>query len=408
MDLLNKIKPQSLKDVIGNRIQISNFLKYLKDETPENNIILLTGPNGCGKSLICELSIKELDLDPLNINKTNLTIKEIINLVTTFLSNRTISSFFEKKRKIIFMDNIDIMISIDKSIISLLSDIYPILKKFNVLLLITCKNNEERKILELKNMVEIVKINYPTIKDAFAYLSNIISENEIEISEDDLIQMVNKYKGSIRDIIMNMYVNDIEYSDLSSFKDMTQFEIIKKVYRKKHTFQEIMSLLRDDVSIVSYLMYENFPDELHANCDFKASKILLIDTYIKLNNLYLTSSIFEDFMFSNADWSLYNLTQLLKIQGMNIVIHEIKKKPTQKDVKYRFSQVTSKLSHKNIMNKKVKQINKTNKSMNVIDSILFADIIAKDPTTCTSGVRKKKKFDLDECNFINTYQKYFE
>lgn len=408
MDILKQIQPKSLKDVVGNRIQISHFLGVLKNENPPQKIVLLIGPDGCGKTLISELAIQKIGFNVLYVHKEITNAKDLTILITRFVCNKTITSFFDQKRKLVFLENIDIMLNTDKTVVTTLSNIYDVLEKHNVCMLVTCKSNEERKILELKNKVEPIKINYPSIKDAFVYLSNVNSQLELDMNDDDMLSLVNKYKGSIRDVIMNMYVKDNEYDSLYAFKDMTQFEIVKRVFRKYHPISEMMSLLKYDVSMVSYLMYENVPDELQTNFDLKASKISFVDVYARINDLYMVSSEIEDFMYVNTDWSLYDIVHLIKVHGINIVLHSLKQKATQKDVKYRFSQAISKISHKNIMNKKVKGMNQVNGNISVMESIALADIISKDTNIRTSGSRKQKMYDMDECNFINTYQKYFE
>lgn len=408
MELLKQIQPLKVKDIIGNKIQIKHFQEILKDENFLSKIILIIGPDGSCKTTLCNLVLNELEFNVLDIKKNNYTIKELGAIISSFLCNKTITSFFNKKRKCVFIDNIDILFNTDRSVISILEEIYPLFEKYKVFLVITCKCNEERKIIEFKNKVEIIKINHPSIKDTFAFLSNSNDQLKLNIDYDYLLKIVNKYKGSIRDTILNLYTNDTEISINNVFKDMTQFEIIKKIYRKNHSMDEIIYLLKDDMNMVSYLLYENFPDELSSNFDLKVSKNNILDIYIQINNTYLNSSKLEDYMYRNSEWLLYILIQILKLQGVNIILKELKRKSIIKDVKYRFSQIISKISHKNIMNKKIKGIYRNNHNIDIYEIIALADKISIDKNINTNGTRKKKKYDMDECNFINTYHKYFE
>lgn len=408
MELLKQIQPLKVKDIIGNKIQIKHFQEILKDENVLSKIVLIIGPDGSCKTTLCNLILNELEFNVLDIKKNNYTIKELGAIISSFLCNKTITSFFNKKRKCVFIDNIDILFNTDRSVISVLEEIYPLFEKYKVFLVITCKCNEERKIIEFKNKVEIIKINHPSIKDTFAFLSNSNDQLKLNIDYDYLLKIVNKYKGSIRDTILNLYTNDTEISINNVFKDMTQFEIIKKIYRKNHSIDEIIYLLKDDMNMVSYLLYENCPDELSSNFDLKVSKNNILDIYIQINNTYLNSSKLEDYMYRNSEWLLYTLIQILKLQGVNIILKELKRKSIIKDVKYRFSQIISKISHKNIMNKKIKGIYRNNHNIDIYEIIALADKISIDKNINTNGTRKKKKYDMDECNFINTYHKYFE
>lgn len=408
MELLKQIEPLKTKDIVGNKLQIKQFIDILKNENYNSKIILLVGPDGCGKTTICNLIFNELQFNVLDVNKNTCNIKEIIPLISSFLSNNTITSFFNKKKKCVFIDNIDILFVTDRSVMSLLEEIYPLFQKYNIFLIITCKLHEERKITVLKDKVETIKISHPNIKDAYIFLSNTTDDLNLNIDCTHLLETVTKYKGSIRDTILNLYTDDYEIVTNNAFKDMTQFEIIKKIYRKTNSNDDIYRLLQNDTNMISYLLYDNFPEELETNFDLKATKNTILDIYIQINNLYLNSSKIEDYMYHNSEWSLYNMVQLLKLQGTNIILTSLKRKKIIKDVKYRFSQMISKISHKNIMNKKIKDVYRNNNNIDIYEIITLADKISIDKNINTSGTRKQKKYDMDECNFINTYQKYFE
>jgi hypothetical protein len=121
-------------------------------------------------------------------------------------------------------------------------------------------------------------------------------------------------------------------------------------------------------------------------------------------------------------------TNYMRIHSINNAIHSVEKKQTTKDVKYRFSQMVSKMSHKNIMNKKMKAISV---SSNISNSsiIMASDMHATGLVNNTSeteneigkgkGKSKSKKqtknllknksaFDFEEgTSIVNTYHKYF-
>lgn len=413
MDVLKQIAPSVLKDVIANKLQIKKFTDILKDSSYEPKIIALVGPDGCGKSLITSLAFKEHNFNVLDVGREHRTSKELTNLISTFVSSHSIESFFENKKKLVFIDNVDILFSIERGIIGILDDVYNMLVSKKTFIVLTCKANEERKLTELKNKVEFIKIYYPTAKDAFVYLSMQNEKHELGWDDNDILTTSQKYKGSIRDIVLNLVMNfgknEVEsLKHENVFKDMTQFEVVNRLCRKPHTFQQVFNYLKSDMSMTSYLLYENFPEEVYTNMDLKGSNSTLLDIYMKINNYFVTSTVIEDHMYSSADWTLYTLTQLLRVHGCNVALMDLPRKPTQKDVKYKFSQIVSKTSHKNIMNKKVKGFNKDNMYLNSYEAFLLADKISKDGTIKIKGTRKSKKYDSDECNFINTYHKYFE
>lgn len=402
MDVLKRIRPTKLKQVVGNRIQINRFLEVLKNEAFPHRIVLLLGPDGCGKSLITQLACEELGVHTLNIQNEYHSSKELPHLMSTFITNKTVSCFFNQKRKVIVFDNVDILLNTERNIAGMIEDVNELLEKHRVFMIISCRSNEERKLTDaLKGKIEVIKINYPSIKDTFVYLSGC----ELDVEDDRLLQLTTSYKGSIRDIVMNLHFKDNELIDNISFKDMNTFEITKKLYQKPHTMSEIMTLMRDDAMVVAYLLYENFPEEIYHNYDVKKQIFSLCD---QMSRNFMTASFMEEYMYTNSDWSLYDLVHLLRIHGTNIMLSTVPRKATRKDIKYRFSQMLSKVSHKNILNKKMKNVLSLNNNIDVMECIVLADVISRDKNVITSGNSKKKVYDTDECNLINTYQKYFE
>lgn len=400
MEVLELISPKVLKDVVGNKIQIQFFKKVLNDENYPSKIVLLIGPHGCGKSTISRLVFQDLDFNVFHISGSS--SKDLIILITSFLRNRTIDSFLgKKKKKIIFIDNIDALMMTERNIIGVLTDVYPLLEQYKVFIVITCKNNEEKKILDLKTKVEPIKINYPPIKDAFHFLSKANDDHEFNWDEDKILGLVQKYKGSIRDAILNMYVEDADRAVSTVFKDLSPFEIVNKLLRNHHTLTELEYL--DEISMVSFLLYENLPDELYTNYD----KTNVLTTYANANKYYIYSSQMEEHIYQSVEWSFYELVNLLKVFSINVHLKDEDKNKLMKDVKYRFSQVLSKISHKNIMNKKLSNICEVN-GLSRYEVLMLTDKISKDKNIITDGVKSGRKYEAEECNFINTYQKYWD
>jgi hypothetical protein len=410
MDLLDKYSPKYVKNVIGNKIQIKKIIEQLKKVSLDTNeyIIGILGPNGCGKTLISNLIFKELNFNILNISKENYTSKEITVLIKNFCINKTIESYLNPQRKIIFIDNIDIILSIDKHIISTLISCLDIIKKDKILMILTCKNSEEKKLNEFKKDINIIKINYPSIKDTFVYLSNILIEKEkYDITEDKILELVNQYRGSIRDVILNFKDSNetnIEVRNKNIFKDMNIFEIVKKLAcGEKYNINDIELILKNDASNISFILYENIIDEIYINRNYKKANKIFIQSYININDSFINSCLIEDVMYSSSDWSLYYLMNLIRIMSVIIEINGIDKKIGFKDLKYRYSQLLSKISHKNIMNKKIQNINsnqfKVEELLNLSDNIIRKK---------NMKLRLKEKIlNSDELNFINTYEKYF-
>lgn len=403
MDILSRYEPQALKDVVGNRIQIKRLQQLLQLGQPDAAscyMIGLIGPNGCGKTLISKLLFKEMDFNVLSIQPQD--IKDMEDLIKNFCSHKTIESFFKTQRKVIFVDDLDSLITQDKHVLSTLTSCVPLVKKYNSCIFFTCKG-DEKKLSDLKKDVETVKINYPSIKDSFIYLSEILIEREnSDIKEEDLLKIVNNHRGSVRHVVLSLKDSNETHEETcknNMYKDNTVFEIVRKLMTNSIKMKDIDLLINDDPFLTSFLFYENLPEEMSGNYSFSKDN-KLTDVYLKINRRFIDSCFIEDSIFRNSDWSYYNYIHLLRIMGPVLELNGVEKKKTMKDCTYRFSQILSKISHKNIMSKKLK-----NDNLEMEERIILADKIS---TEHDSKMRKTLKIPSDDLNFLNSYDKYFE
>ena len=398
MDILCKYEPKCLNEFIGNKIQIRKILDLMKNA--EVRMIGIQGPNGCGKSLLCKLLLKEYHLheiyDANNIEKN----------ILSFCTFKSIDSFFSKKEKMIYLDNLDSLMLQDKNVISTILSCIPSLKKNNIRMVFTCNFtghvSDERK-MDFKKEAEIVKINFPSVKDSFVYLCDIFLEKEMrsDISDEVILRYVNQYRGSIRDVVLNIFDSNESNDDFKrshQFNDLNHFDIVKKIMLmpQKYSFQDLEYIMQDDPNIIGFMLYENIPDEMNGN--FETPN--LIDTLLNINDRFVDSCAIEENIFRHSEWGMYNNVHIMRIIYILAELKVLNKKKTYKDLKYRFSQLISKLSHKNILSKKMtKGYNlECNERLEIVDRIVQAH----------PDIKSRKKLDLvDEMNYINTFDKYF-
>jgi broad-specificity NMP kinase len=380
MELLQQVAPKLLKDVIGNKMQIKSLLEILKDNKYMPKIIILMGPTGCGKTLICNLIFKEL-----NFKVYDISTKETLQNLEKYITYRSIDCFDKNKvKKIIFLDNIEILINTEKNVFSIIENSLPLLIKNNIFLIITTKVSEEKIIVNsLKKNIEIIKLTQPSIKDTFVYLSNVLPDYD----EENLLNIVKKQRGNIRDIVLNLKNSDNELTEIVKYRgysEYTNFEIIDS-FMLKSTWQDIDAILNSDPCMVSYLLYENVLDEIYTNRDATS----IMKSYYQINNAYVIANQIEKYMQDALDWSVYKTVQILKLGSIYVTLNNLKKKKERKNVSFRFSQVLSKLSHRNIMAKKFNLSN-----LPILDLIHLID--------------QKSISSTDEIKQINsTYHKYF-
>lgn len=385
MELLAKKRISKIEDVVGNKIQIKRIVEHIN--TASTGVLAIIGPDGCGKTTFARLAFEINKIQALDVHN-----KESMAIMKMFLSNKTIESFTCKKKKAIFVDNIEVLMSTDKGLLALLDECMASCPPHIVV--VCCNYGAEKQLSEFfKKKLEVVKVNYPSVRDTYIYLSALLDSEKIAYDDEKLLETINKHRGSIRDSMINLEQSKHELDEtatINTFKDYNNFEITKAMFAKPHTVDQITSI-NADTGMLSFLIYENLPEELYHNYGAK-----FIDSYENLNRYYVMANILENHMYSTMDWSVFTNIQYLKLVGFNTVLSSLARKKTTKDIKYRFSQVLSKLSHKNIMNKRLQSACAENMGISPLDVLMLCDIA--DP---------KKKHDKDESNVLNTYDKYF-
>lgn len=380
MEILQDISPKYISDIVGNKIQAKKIQELFQSK--QVPIILVIGPHGSGKTLI-----PRLIFDALKVNTFEVHNKESLAHFRTFLENRTILSLLYKADKVVFFDNIDVILGQEKNICKIITEAIPLAKKANAIFVITSGYSEEKKLTEaFKTNVEVIKINYPSIRDSFVYLMGLCDDLKIAYDDTRLLQVVTKNNGCIRESFLELYAFPSKTVDAQAkqFRDMNPFAITKHIFSKPNTLSQSSWRNMSDLGIVLYTVYENFPDEFYNN--FKAR---YLPSYKKLNTDYVEATKVEKFVFAQMDWHYHEMAQLIKYIAMLEHVKNTNKKAIQKDIKYKFSQLLSKTSHMNMMNKKI--MTELNNDMSDEDRIYLAD-----------------KNDWGSHVYQSTYKKYFE
>lgn len=391
MEILDRISPKKISQFVGNKLQSKRLLELLAPTSSGPKVIAVVGPDGCGKTTLCSLAFQHYGFHTLSISKENYQSKECLTSMQTFCKNRTIDSFFQKKRKAIFVDDLDVLVSIDRCIMSHLTSVVPDMKSSNICMVIACNHSDEKRLADFKKDIEIIKIGYPSFKDAFVYLMTA----DLDVEEEELLRVVQYFRGNIRDTILNLKFGNAQDFKKNTYKDMGNFEVIQHVYADGCKWEDLRFLLTDDASMLGFLLYENLPEEITHNK--KCTSV--IPTYLNTNRCFIESCLLENFIYDFGLWNFFDIIHLVRISSITSLINSLEKQPSSKWYKYRFSQILSKVSHRNIMRKKMRQMQQ-DYHWGVDTMFLAADICAKEG--------KKPKGTTDWGNFVSTYEKYFQ
>jgi hypothetical protein len=412
MELFQYVSPKTIDKFVGNKIQIKSFSEFFKN--PNKNTLCIIGPDGSGKSTLCHLMFSKYNKQVLEIGKDNLVGSDIKQVLQNFANNMTMDTILFKKEKVVFVDDIDILMNIDRLILSKLMTLEKILRVKQIQLIITCNVREEKKINEYVKSIEVIKLSYPLYKDSYAYIMNCFDNNNIENDPQRLLNISQKCKGNIREIILNLETSSQDLEDKSTqdtFKDLNNFEITKKILQRKYSIKDLNYYQQTDIGIIPYMLYENIPDELDTNYKFKRGKnaTSLIDIYKTINKNFIDASKFEENAYSSLDWQFLSYSNIIRMNSVHSVLLSLEQKTNVKDTKYRFSQMLSKTSHKNILAKKVKEISSENNVSNMM-IVNAADVQAQTSVNQPKKEKSKtnkKTMSAEVTSIVNTFEKYF-
>lgn len=389
MDILEKYNPKTQSDFVANK----QLFQRIRDSVLSNEIILLLGPPGSGKTSMVNLISKEDNYNTLILCRSN------IHHIDSFVKNETIESFFDKRRKCVLIDNVDALLS-DKITMTTLLTLCKTIHNANITLIILCNSNEEKKCNELKKISHVYRIQYPTPKDSFVFIMDIMEKEQINYSSELLLSLCIKYNGCIREIVEQYFCGNDSVNIVSEFKNKNNFDCIKHLLQNNHiTKYDERYLIDDDAVLKSFILFENIPDEIHY-CRYPKHTSKSLSVYKSIINSYINITFLEKYMYCNHDWSLWEVIYIICFHGVMTILKQHPRIKENDKNKLRLSQLLSKTSHKQILNKRLKMAYDGLTQENKL-------IMANNAMHNTTERERKKCLNIDECNFINTYSKYF-
>ena len=393
MDILTKYTPKTLNEFIGNRCVSQKCKTHFAALKP----LLIVGPPGSGKNTFIDLFCRENNVNVLQITKDTISQFDVL------AKNETIESFFDKRKKCVFIDNVDTILGTNEKIST--SSIVNICKQCidsKIHLIMTCNSNEEKKANELKKYMEVIRISFPDPKDTFLYVMNIFDSEGIKYESENLLNTCIKYNGCIRETLEQFICGNDVINYTSQFKNINLFDCVKKLLRGDNILHyDIRYLLNDEATMKTFLMFENLPEEIHYNRHPK-SFTKSLEAYTNILEKYISSSILESYMYQTHDWWSWDLIHILRILGTyNELKKHIKHDDRENKNQLRLSQLLSKTSHKQILNRRLKS---TYEGLSQEGKLILANNIV---VNVKSEKQRKLILKNNEYNFINTYDKYF-
>lgn len=263
--------------------------------------ILIIGPSKSGKTTKSKEYTDGFNTLFVNYNDFK-NHTEFMDNINNFLDSRVISSFFDKRPKLLLFDDIDILLAQNRSANKFVTDLVKS-KRCNTV--ITCVSSQEKRIMELKKVSTEVVILKPVQTDQYYFDQNIYDNVTEYFTHPD------------RDI------SDIEY------------------------------LLTSDVVVISYIIYDNYYKYLDKFYNVKDHSITP-----HVSEAYMQCCRMEDIGFNSNDWMMIELANIVKCFKLRLLQRQqnIKKKKPD-DLKINYTQITSRAAQECTVLKKLQNLN---------------------------------------------------
>lgn len=191
MDLfVEKYRPQSLEDFIGDSTVRNKIQEYIKEGTLQN--LLLFGPAGTGKTSLAKLIVKQLGADHLYINASDERgIDTIREKIVPFASSIGFNGL-----KIVILDEADYLTPQAQATLRNVIESFHGSCRF----IFTC-NYLDRIISPLQSRCVSFGIIPPNRKDVGQHILSICEREKINYTKEDLGQIILTYYPDIRKIL---------------------------------------------------------------------------------------------------------------------------------------------------------------------------------------------------------------
>lgn len=325
---------KTINDFLGNEDVKRDLHSFLSSD---QHSLLIIGPSGSGKTSICNLAINEWGKQFQSMRPTYEDFnnhKEFTDNMYKFIYMRNMFEIFENKKKLLFLDDVDTLITQDRFANTYIQTIIGKIKDDNipVKLLLTCTSGQEKKISDLKKIIFSTRLCNPSANQAISLLTSTYPHLS-HYNNATLIKYVTSFQCNIRSCLLNHENIDDENCIQKEYEsrivyDKNIVDIVRSIFETSHlTVKQLSVCLSEDPALISYIMYDNFIKYFPNNNEN-------LDKLLSILKCFTISSSMETVIYNKNDWLLHDISNLFRCGIIKHNCKAIHQGGLDKDISY--------------------------------------------------------------------------
>lgn len=233
----SKYKPETLDEFIGNKETVVRpFIRWLLEWSPENKknkCLLVSGVNGCGKSLLTELVLKKHDYNIIHLSSDEERSKENIQKTIKPLL-RTVKTFDGQTNALVVSD-------IDSSAgdYGFIAALVECIKTTRIPVILICDDRYSQNIKPVLPFCHDIKLPKPGYDDVYRLVYKIVTTEGLKIGKKTVDKLYQEANGDIRHILNTLQMNLKKPHDTSKNIQSTNiFDTCGKLMSLESSFDE--------------------------------------------------------------------------------------------------------------------------------------------------------------------------
>lgn len=313
---IERYRIDKLPELVGQDAAIAEIRNFLI-QFPKKKALLIHGPAGTGKTSLVLSAAREMSMDILELNASDLRNRQKLEQVLKPASQQ-ISLF--KKGKILLMDEVD---GVTGSDIGGIPELVRIIVTTQHPLIMTCNDVWQTKLSPVRAKSKIIEMKALDREKIISILKKVAEKEGLKKDSEFFNKIAIKSQGDVRAALNDLqsYASGETISiDSSEKRDVEEsiFNILRKIFKERGDFLEIFDTTSLSLDEIFLWIEENIPKEYKNESLAKA--------YFALSN----ADLFRGRIYKNQSWRFLVYQNIFQSAGISYS----KRMPDQGFTKY--------------------------------------------------------------------------